>query len=136
MMVLLAIATYLAQNPVPDSVTNEAVSSWSKGGFQAVAAVLAAGIIGVFIAARWLIKRADERADKAEARADKERDANAKSADALMNLAEKTVEAATKGEAATREQTGAINTMAARSESAINALAQEVRARGDSRGPG
>lgn len=123
-------------SPVPDSTIQTLNDLGKQGGFAAVAVVLLVGIGVTILAARWLIKRADERADKAESRADKERDANAKSADALMNLAEKTVEAATKGEAATREQTGAINTMAARSESAINALAQEVRARGDSRGPG
>lgn len=46
----------LAQNPVPDSVTNAAVKGFDDGGYKAVAVVALAGCVAAASLAIWLIK--------------------------------------------------------------------------------
>lgn len=49
----------LAQSPVPPEVTNEALTGWRAGGFQAVAVVLAAGLVASWVASWRMLAAKD-----------------------------------------------------------------------------
>ena len=98
---VVAIAS-MALGQVPDSVTQTGTKLLEQGGFQAVTAVLGAMTIALGIVAWRLYQAVREMSTR------------------LLEFATRAVDQAAQSQAAQREQTAA-----------MNALAQEVRARGE-----